>query len=114
MRKISLNILFLFFASVTSLAQTEKVPDIAAVSFVKTNKILLRWATGKQDLWKAGNQYGYKIERILFDDFKSVNDPLTNSKAVIVNHTPLKPWPQNDERWNSLIKNNKNAGLLYN
>ena len=105
--------LFLTYGDLFSqVKKAEKPPDIAGLSFVKSNKILLRWATGKQDLWKAGNQNGYKIERILFDDFKNSND--VNTKSVTLNSSPIKPWSQNDEKWTNLLKKNKNAALLYN
>ncbi len=104
----------LFGQQVSKPNQLEKLPDLAVISYVKNNQILLRWAPGKQDFWKMGNEYGYKVERFLFDDFKSDSDTSTNKKAVLINQTPLKPWSQNDERWASLIRKNKNAVLLYN
>jgi len=106
---------FTFFGQqLSKTKQIEKLPDLAAISYVKKNQIILRWAPGKQDFWKTGNQYGYKVERFLFDDFKSAMDTSTNKKSELINQTPLKPWPQNDVRWASLIKKNKNAALLYN
>jgi uncharacterized protein len=90
-------------------SQTEKTPDFAVLPNLKNSQVQLRWATSRQDLWKAGIQYGYKIERFLATDYEKAS-----ANSVLLNKTPLKPWSQNDERWTALIKENKNIALLNN
>jgi fibronectin type 3 domain-containing protein len=109
-----LRIFIFCLAFTTAVGQTDKIPDLATAFFVKSSQVQLRWAPGKSTLFKEGNTNGYRIERILFDDFKSNTDNSTNEKAVLLNQTALKPWGQNDERWKTLITQNKNAILVYN
>jgi uncharacterized protein len=102
--------IFIFcFTGIKVFSQTEKVPDFAVLPNVKNSQVQLRWATSRQDLWKAGIQYGYKVERFLANDFEG-----SNGKSVLINQAPLKPWMQNDERWANLLNENKNIVLLNN
>ena len=77
MRRPFLHTLLFYFVAQISLGQM-KVPDIAVLSSVKDKQVLLRWAPGKENLWRTGNQYGYKVERISLNDFKI--DSSTNAK----------------------------------
>lgn len=110
MRFLVLNIVLLVCSPFYG--QTEKTPDFAGLYLVKDNTVKLRWAAGRSELLKAGVQYGYKIERILFDDFKNSSD--NSSRSVLLNQSALKPFPADDAKWKELISKNKNAVLMYN
>jgi len=95
-------------------AQLPKSPDMAVLSFVKKGNIQLRWAPGNENLWKAGNLYGYKIERILFDQYMEGGpDSVKFKNAVQINSLPLMAWKKDDERWKSLLAKNKSASFLF-
>ncbi len=87
---------------------------MAVLSFVKKDLVQLRWAPGNENLWKAGNIYGYKIERILFDQYMEGGaDSVKFKNAVQINSQAIMPWKQNDERWKQLIAKNKSAAFLF-
>lgn len=95
-------------------AQVKKSADLAIISFVKKGKIFLRWAPANSTLWRAGNTYGYKIERILFDQYMEGGpDSVKFKNAKLINSAPLTPWKQNDDRWKPLQQKNKIAGFLF-
>ncbi|HXB41499.1 MAG TPA: hypothetical protein VNZ49_13240 [Bacteroidia bacterium] len=94
-------------------AQLPKSPDMAVLSFVKKGNIQLRWAPGNENLWKTGNLYGYKVERISFDQYMEGGaDSVKFKNAVQLNSLPLMPWKKDDERWKSLLAKNKSASFL--
>jgi hypothetical protein len=111
MRKTGLYFI-LFFFLLNNILLTAQTPDLAVTCYVKDKQVLLRWATGKPGLFKLGAQYGYKIERVLLSDLKGPDDTSFSGKAVLINQIPLQPWKQTDERWNGLLRKNKNATLL--
>jgi len=84
---------------------------LAIVSFIKKGKIILRWAPETESLWKSGNLYGYKIERIPSSYYNQ--NPNDTSRSVILNTQSLKPWKQNDERWKNLLSKNKAAAFVH-
>jgi hypothetical protein len=64
MIKRSLILIFVLFCSVFIYAQGAKNQDLAFLSFVKKDTVLLRWAPTTSRLLKKGLKYGYTIERI--------------------------------------------------
>lgn len=85
---------------------------MGVLSFVKSNCVQLRWAPANASLWKAGNAYGYRIERVSYDQYtKYATDSLRFKNAVIANN--IIPWKQADERWKALADKNKTARLLF-
>ena len=115
MRKKLTFIFFNFFVFAGFIfAQLPKSSDLAVLSFVKKGTVQLRWAAGTENLWRAGNLYGYKIERILFDKYMEGGaDSVKFKNAVQINSQALTPWKQNDERWKSLREKNKTASFVF-
>jgi len=93
-------------------AQLPKSTDLAALSFVKKGSVKLRWAPGNLNLWKAGNSYGYKIERILFDQYMEPGPDSVKYKGAV--SFIISPWKQTDTRWKALIEKNRSASVLFN
>ncbi|MGZ3863895.1 MAG: fibronectin type III domain-containing protein [Bacteroidia bacterium] len=110
MRILVSNILLIL--CFTFFGQTEKAPDFAGLHLIKDNTVKLRWAPARTDLLKAGVQYGYKIERIPFDDFKNGTD--NSMKGVVLTQAAIKPVAKEDAQWKELISKNKNSVLMFN
>lgn len=94
-------------------AQVPKSSELAVVAQVKKGRIVLRWAPANAEIWKAGNTYGYKIERVPFEQYMNGTSDSSRFKNAQVINSTLTPWDRNDARWNSLIEKNKSASFLY-
>jgi len=114
MRKKAGILPFLVLGCQVLFGQTLKSADMAVIAFVKNNSIQLRWAPANVALWKAGNKYGYKVERILYDNYMSAAADSTKFKnATAPGQQPLLPWPQDDPRWKELAAKNKAAAFVH-
>jgi hypothetical protein len=102
----------LLFSYKLIFSQGKSTPDIGVISFVKSNSVQLRWAPANTYLWRAGNNFGYRIERVPYSQYAQFTaDSLRFKNAVIASN--IIPWKQADGRWNTLTNKNKAARLLF-
>lgn len=105
-------IFFVLFAHLLS-AQLPKSNDLAVLAHVQKGRIVLRWAPANLEIWKAGNLYGYKIERVSFEQYMEANHDSARFRNAQVIEAALKPWDKTDLRWKTIIARNKTAGFLF-
>mgnify|MGYP002777284084 CR=1 FL=1 len=79
--------------------QSQIGSSIKVISFVKKEKVLIRWAPNEPLAWKYANEYGYKILRYTIVRDKKV---LTKAEVKVINDVPIKPAPLNN--WESDVK----------
>ncbi len=79
---------------------------VYAKSFVKQNKVLLRWVPSDKKVFDVAVKNGYKITR-----FTNEENVLSRPPVVTVTITP---YPLIDTlKWAKLIKNNESAIVAY-
>lgn len=87
--------------------------NILVQTFTTSDSILIRWAPSNAEVWKAGNQFGYTIERFTADQYLDLAGQNPDGKGTLLNSSPILPAKKNDSLWNVLMKKDKQNMLVY-
>jgi hypothetical protein len=81
-------------------ARAQSAADIFIRTFATKDSVMLRWAPANIETWKAGNKYGYLIERYTTDEYLDLAGENPEGKGTLINVVPILPLPKTDSAWN--------------
>jgi hypothetical protein len=87
--------------------------DIFIRTFATKDSVMLRWVPANIETWKAGNKYGYIIERYTTDEYLDLAGQEPDGKGTQLNSSPILPLPKSDSAWNKLIREDKLNAFVY-
>lgn len=87
--------------------------DIFIRTFTTKDSVQLRWIPANIETWKAGNKYGYTIERYTTDEYLDLAGQNPEGKGTLITPSPILPLPKTDTTWNKLIRTNKQNAFVY-
>jgi hypothetical protein len=105
-KKIYLIIIMIHIISISLISQ-QNIKNIAVISRIKSNKILLRWAPDNPIAWQYLNSYGYLLERYtLYRDGQFIDNP----RSTQVQLGKVKPWEKS--KFESVIDTNDRVAIV--
>lgn len=96
-----LVILFVFFVNIVYSQKTNR--SIKLKILVEKDSVMLRWVPSTYDLWKKGNEFGYKIEKIALT--KGVENKIFQLHTGVIKPLKLKEWGKSvkvDSTWSPI------------
>ncbi len=97
--KLKLIIIFLLIAHIYN------AQSLFSECFIKKNMILIRWAPVNKELFDVAVKNGYKVTRSVLNG--------SGLSETVVLYEALKPYNGEDQKWEQVLKQNKNAALIY-
>lgn len=70
---------------------TQREALLVATSFVKDQKVYLRWAPKNYAAWNIANKYGYRVEKL---EYKNDDQQLCFVGASMLSKVPFQPMPE--------------------
>jgi len=94
MKKILIFISIIFLHICGANAQEKIEPEILVTARNYGDSVVVRWAPNNSVLWLICNKYGYRIERVFYDEIGTEDNPQIVERYVPVRDAIFKPLSQ--------------------